>query len=105
MIKPGTICMIRGMPKTSAAYAAEGRIVQVVQYIGNFTNSKGNQFDNVHQFAPFVTVEGQNYNKAQEKWLHPLDDFEDELNREKLDEVLENTFRESLEKELEKLTK
>lgn len=95
MIKPGTVCQIRGLPKTSATYAAEGRIVRVVQYLGEY---KG--VSNVHEFEPPVVIQGVQFNKCQEKWLHPLDDFEDDLAREALDEVLERTFRETLEKKL-----
>lgn len=97
-IKPGTVCQIRGLPKTSPVYVAEGRIVTVVQYLGDF---KG--FAEVYKFQPPVVVMGVEFDKCQRKWLYPFDDFEDDLNREKLDEVLENTFRESLARELEKI--
>ena len=97
-LKPGTVCMIRGLPKDSPVYAAEGRIVTVLQYLGEF---KG--FPDIYKFEPYVLIQGVEFDKCQRKWLHPLDDFEDDLNREKLDEVLERTFRESLAKELDKI--
>ena len=97
-IKPGTVCQIRGLPKDSPVRTAEGRIVTVVQYLGEF---KG--FAEVYQFQPSVIIQGHDFDKCQRKWLHPFDDFEDDLNREKLDEVLERTFQESLAKELDKI--
>ena len=90
--------MIRGLPKDSPVYAAEGRIVTVLQYLGEF---KG--FPDIYKFEPYVLIQGVEFDKCQRKWLHPLDDFEDDLNREKLDEVLERTFQESLAKELDKI--
>ena len=97
-LKPGTVCQIRGLPKDSQVYTAEGRIVTVLQYLGEY---KG--FPDVYKFTPPVVIQGHDFDKCQRKWLHPFDDFEEDLNREKLDEVLENTFRESLERELEKI--
>ena len=98
-LKPGTVCIIRGLPKDSPVRTAEGRIVTVTQYLGKF---KG--FPEVYQFTPPVVVLGVDFDKCQRKWLHPFDDFEDDLNREALDEVLERTFRETLERELDKAT-
>lgn len=98
MIKPGTVCMIRGMPKNSPAYAAEGRIVTTVRYIGEY-----NGVSEVHEFTPAVVIEGTEFTKCREKWLHPFDDFEDDLTREALDEAIERTFRETLVKALEKI--
>jgi hypothetical protein len=98
MIKPGTVCQIRGLPKDSPARTAEGQIVTVIQYLGEFK-----EFAEVYQFQPHVVIMGVSFDKCQRKWLHPFDDFEDDLNREALDEVLENTFCETLAKELEKI--
>ena len=97
MLKPGTVCQIRGLPKSSRVYTAEGRIVTVVEYMGEF---KG--FQDVYKFDPPVFIQGNRFDKCQRRWLHPFDDFEDDLNREALDEVLERTFRETLAKELDK---
>ena len=97
-LKPGTVCQIRGLPKDSPVRTAEGRIVTVTQYLGEF---KG--FPDIYKFEPYVLIQGVEFDKCQRKWLHPLDDFEDDLNREKLDEVLERTFQESLAKELDKI--
>lgn len=90
MIKPGTVCMIRGVPSNSPSSVANGRIVTVVKYMGDY---KG--FNDVHQFEPPVTIMGQEFDKAQKKWLHPLDPCEDDLSREtleRLDEQLQETF-------------
>jgi hypothetical protein len=96
MIKPGTLCMIRGLPSDSPSAAANGRVVSVIRYLGDY---KG--FADVHQFEPYVLIMGQEFDKAQEKWLHPFDtDNEDILTKEALDRAIENTFRETLEKQL-----
>lgn len=89
MIKPGTVCMIRGVPQ-GRGYAANGRVVSIVQYLGDYKD-----FRDVHQFEPPVVVEGQNFDKAQERWLHPLDPCEDDLAHEtleRLNDQLRETF-------------
>ena len=77
------------MPKDSI-YEANGRIVTVVRYIGDLLDHK-----DVHEFDPPIVVVGQEFDKAQKKWLHPLDPCEDDLSREtreRLDEQLQETF-------------
>lgn len=103
MIKPGTVCMVRGVPQGTPGYPANGRIVQIVRYIGDTIARNKAVHQAVHEFTPDVVIGEHTYNKCQQIWLHPLDDFEDDLNREALDEVLERTFRETLERELEKV--
>lgn len=89
MIKPGTVCMIRGVPQ-GIGYVANGRIVSIVQYLGDYED-----FRDVHQFDPPVMIMGEGFDKAQEKYLHPLDPCEDDLAREtleRLDDELRKAF-------------
>ena len=89
MIKPGTVCMIRGVPKDSI-YQANGRIVTVVRYIGDLLDHK-----DVHEFDPPIVAVGQMYNKCKQQWLHPLDPCEDDMVREtleRLDDQIRETF-------------
>lgn len=97
MIKPGTVCMIRGVPQGMPGYDCIGKIVQVEKLV----------FGRVWQFSPTVTTHipySMQIDTGEERFLHPLDDFEDDLNREALDEVLERTFRETLEKKLAEIS-
>ena len=90
MIKPGTVCMIRGVPKDSI-YEANGRIVTVVRYIGDLLDHQ-----DVHEFTPpIVVTRNSQYNKCKQQWLHPLDPCEDDMAREtleRLDEQMRETF-------------
>jgi hypothetical protein len=103
MIKPGTVCMIRGVPPNTPGYPANGRIVRVVRYLGDAIAANKAIHRDVHEFVPDVVIDNHTFNKSQEIWLHPLDDFEDDLTREALDEAIETTFRETLVKALEKI--
>lgn len=97
MIKPGTLCMIRGVPSGSPGSDCVGKIVKTVKVV----------FDTVWEFTPAVQTNipfTTHIDLSEERFLHPLDDFEDDLTREALDEVLERTFRETLEHELDRLT-
>lgn len=88
MIKPGTMCMIRGVPKNSI-YEANGRIVTVVRYIGDLLGH-----EDVHEFTPPIIAGNSQYNKCKQQWLHPLDPCEDDLASETLDR-LEDEMREA----------
>lgn len=100
MIKPNTLCMVRGVPLNTPGGDCNGKIVCAVE-----------QFGVLWRFEPplptsWKTPYGTNsatIDLSEAQYLHPLDDFEDELNREALDEVLERTFRETLERELSKV--
>ena len=100
MIKPNTLCMVRGVPLNTPGWDCNGKIVRAVE-----------QFGVLWRFEPplptsWKTPYGTNsatIDLSEAQFLHPLDDFEDELNREALDEVLERTFRETLERELSKV--
>ena len=98
MIQPGTVCMIRGVPQSKNGCEFNGTIVRALD-IKKVLENVGN----IWHINPRLTAKnGKHYTGCAEQWLHPLDDFEDELNREALDEVLERTFRETLERELDK---
>lgn len=92
-IKPNTMCMIRGVPQGMPGGDCNGKIVQAKELIGS-----------VWRFEPAVhtTYDRKTWSidLSEPRYLHPLDDFEDELSREALDLALERTFRETLEREL-----
>lgn len=88
MIKPGTVCMIRGVPSDCVSSVANGRIVTIIKYMGDILDHK-----DVHQFEPPVIIMGQEFDKAQQRWLHPLDPCEDDMARERL-EMLDEQMRE-----------
>ena len=95
MIKPGTVCMIRGVPKASPGYTCNGTIVRVVEYIGDVVTPEGQVHKDVHRFEPEIRQGQYTYCRSQEVWLHPLDPCEDDLAREtleRLDEQLRETF-------------
>lgn len=101
MIKPNTLCMVRGVPPNTPGGDCNGKIVQAKE-----------QWGVLWRFEPPLTTQWIDrrgvrvttpVDTSEARFLHPLDDFEDELNREALDEVLERTFREALERELERL--
>ncbi len=99
MIKPGTVCMIRGVPAKSTGSDCNGKIVVVEgqTVIADFV---------LYTFTPAlqttVPVTGVVYT-SREQYLYPLDSCEDDLAREQLDEVLEATFLQTLETELSKI--
>ena len=96
-IKPGTLCMIRNVPKDYPGYSCNGKIITAVAI------KRVSPEGNVWEIEPALQEGNRVYYGCAERWLHPLDDFEDELAREALDQVLERTFRESLAKELDKI--
>lgn len=97
MITPNTLCMIRGIPKTHTGYTCNGKVVQAVKIKAVV------QEGNIWEINPALHENNNTYHGCAERWLHPLDPCEDDLAREALDEVLERTFRETLERELEKV--
>lgn len=95
MIKPGTICMIRGVPKASAGYKCNGAIVRIVAFVGDVITPEGNTHKNVHRFEPEIRQGQFKFCRSQEIWLHPLDPCEDDMAREtldRLDEQMRETF-------------
>lgn len=73
MIKPGTLCMIRGVPHGMLGSDCNGKIVVAEQRI----------FDNVWRITPEVitaTATGlRSMFAAQGRYLHPLDNPSDDL--------------------------
>lgn len=99
MIKPGTLCMIRGVPHKLPGGDLNGSIVTAV-------GRKGVRGTHTiwHINPPLKSDKDRRiYTGASEQWLHPFDDHSDDLKREAQDEVLERTFCETLEQELEKI--
>jgi len=71
MIKPGTLCMIRGcvvLPQ------ANGQIVVAKNIKGKHTDGS-----TVWLIEPSVVVANRSYNGCREHWLHPLDNPSDDL--------------------------
>ena len=101
MIKPNTLCMVRGVPLNTPGGDCNGKIVRAVEQFGvlwRFEPPLPTSWK-----TPYGTRTTATIDLSEAQFLHPLDDFEDELNREALDEVLERTFRETLERELSKV--
>ena len=101
MIKPNTLCMVRGVPPNTPGWDCNGKIVRAVEQFGvlwRFEPPLPTSWK-----TPYGTTNSATIDLSEAQFLHPLDDFEDELNREALDEVLERTFRETLERELSKV--
>lgn len=73
MIKPGTLCMIRGVPAGSRGYDCNGKIVTVVQKIAGLYN-----------FLPELYTKGYQagwVDRSPEQYLFPFEDFDpSELN-------------------------
>lgn len=90
MIKPGTVCMIRGVPSTKTGYTCNGKIVRALSVKKTIP-----EIGNVWHIDPVLQAEGQHFNGCAERWLHPLDPCEDDLAREtleRLDEQMRETF-------------
>lgn len=89
MIKPNTMCMIRGVPNNMPGWDCNGKIVQVKEVV----------FDAVWRFEPPVQTQ---YDKSvwsidlsEAKFLHPLDPCEDDLAHEtleRIDDQMRETF-------------
>jgi hypothetical protein len=73
MIKPNTLCMIRGVPHGALGADCNGKIV----------TAESNLFDDVWKITPEViaTVNGsfRSMFAAQAKYLHPLDNPSDDM--------------------------
>lgn len=101
MIKPNTLCMIRGVPQHTTGHDCNGKIVETKERFGvlwRFEPELITQWID-HQGIRITTT----VDTSESKYLYPLDDCADELASEALDEVLERTFRETLQRELERL--
>lgn len=89
--------MILGVPKHSLGGDCNGKVVVVREIT----------IKNIWRFEPAVTskISGAPtlLEYGEERFLHPLDPCEDDLRREQLDEVIQRTFTEALQRELEKL--
>lgn len=98
MIKPNQLCIILGVPQHKPGYTCNGKIVKTINIKAVVPEG------NVWYFEPHLTevVEGQvrTYKACADKWLHPLNTFEDELATEALNLTIERTFQETLAKQL-----
>ena len=99
MIKPGTVCMIRGVPKGRLGHEFNGQVVVAKKL--KTTYSDGTRI----MFIDPVLVDhgGRRYTGCREQWLHPFEDFDHDLGQEALDELLTRTFLQALEAELNKI--
>jgi len=101
MIKPNTLCMVRGVPTNTPGWDCNGKIVQAKEQFGvlwRFEPALRTTWKAPHGKQTSATID-----LSEARYLYPLDDFHDELAHEALDEVLERTFRETLERELSKV--
>jgi hypothetical protein len=81
MIKPGTMCMIRGVPQYQAGSDCNGKIVQVVAVNVAYTQNCG---ETVYNFEPTLYSQHKDVvrelHASKQRYLHPLTDFDaDEL--------------------------
>lgn len=81
MIKPGTLCMIRGVPANMPGGDCNGKIVRVKELYGL-----------VWRFEPVVYTKDPNGKEwtidlSEEKFLFPLDPCEDDLAGETLERL------------------
>lgn len=82
MIKPGTMCMIRGVPQHTLGSDCNGKIVQVVAVNVAYTQ---NCNETIYNFEPtlYSNFHGiaHELHASRQRFLHPLTDFDaDELN-------------------------
>ena len=82
MIKPGTLCMIRGVPRDKPGYECNGSIVRALE-IKRVVEPLGN----VWSIDPHLQTAAKTYHGCAEAWLHPLDPCEDDLARETLERL------------------
>ena len=73
MIKPGTICMVRGVPKNQLGYDCNGKIVTAVELV----------FADIYRIEPALVTQQLDrvveLTGSRECYLHPLGDFEPEV--------------------------
>ena len=92
MIKPNTLCMIRGVPKTKPGWECNGKIVIAVAVKKTIP-----EIGRVWRIDPPLPRDvGGEFSGCAERWLHPLDGCEDELAREALDAALHDIFVKTL---------
>jgi hypothetical protein len=69
MIKPGTVCMIRGVPSTRLGSEFNGQVVVVGEV-------KRVADELIYWIQPeLVGRSGLHFNGCREQWLYPFDDF------------------------------
>lgn len=93
-IKPNTLCYIRGVKPSSAGYECNGKIVTATKI--KSTQPEGN----IWYVDPPLHVAGGRFTGCADRYLFPIDDFKDELDREATDLAIENAFKQSLLKAL-----
>jgi len=72
MIKPGTVCMIRGVPQDRLGYQFNGNVVTV-------TGRKPGSTELIYSIEPVLfDHKGRHFNGCRHQWLHPFKDFEPE---------------------------
>ncbi len=78
MIKPGTICMIRGVPKNQLGYDCNGKIVTALELV----------FADIYRIEPALPTHHLNHTVilqgSRECYLHPFTEPEPELDIAKL---------------------
>lgn len=88
MIKPGTLCMIRGIPSNRPGYECNGKIVVATTIKATLPDLGVVWWID----PPLPAPRGGAYSGCAERWLHPLDPCEDDLAREAVDQALHDVF-------------
>ena len=72
MIKPGTVCMIRGVPPTRLGHQFNGNVVTVLGH-------KQGPEDLVYLIEPVLyDRHGRHFDGCRHQWLYPFKDFDPE---------------------------
>lgn len=69
MIKPGTLCMIRGVPADTCGADCNGKIVVVDKLVTSYDHVIYTFTPEVYTIVPFVGI----VNSSPPEYLHPLD--------------------------------
>jgi hypothetical protein len=70
MIKPGTLCMIRGLPTQALGYQFNGNVVTV-------TGRKQGSEELIYLIEPvLVDHKGRHFTGCRHQWLFPFEDFD-----------------------------
>ena len=72
MIKPGTLCMIRGVPQSRLGHEFNGQVVMVRGL--KTTYSDGTRIMRIE--PALYDHKGNHYTGCREQWLFPFEDFD-----------------------------
>lgn len=88
MLKPGTVCQIRGVPQHALGGDCNGKIVVI-------TGPLINNLTNFYEFTPTLTTNvpkvGEEVSAGHKKYLWPFEDFDFSPEGESVNKTLELT--------------